>query len=55
MNRVGAFLRGHEHVLFVCGGLLLTLGFLYALTASPTARAKSAADPHCLCRRPCGI
>lgn len=40
MNRVGAFLRGHERVLFVCGGLLLTLGFLYALTASPTAAAR---------------
>ncbi len=44
MNRVGPLLRGHERVLLVCGGLLLMLGFLYALTASPTAATRMGYD-----------
>lgn len=44
MNPVVAFLRGHEQRLLVCGGLLLTFGFLYALTASPTAAARMGYD-----------
>ena len=44
MNRVTGFMRGHERTLLVCGGLLLLFGFLYALTASPTAAARMGYD-----------
>ena len=44
MNRVSEVMRGHERVLLVCGGVLLMLGFLYALTASPTAAARMGYD-----------
>ncbi len=44
MTRVSDLLRGHERVLLACGGLLLVFGFLYALTASPTAAARMGYD-----------
>ena len=44
MNRFAALMRGQERTLLTCGGALLLFGFLYALTASPTAAARMGYD-----------
>lgn len=44
LERLRAFARGHDRTLVVCGALLLLFGFLYALTASPTAAQRMGYD-----------
>jgi cell division protein FtsW len=41
---LAAFLEGHDRTLLTCAGLLLLLGFLFALTATPTAAARMSYD-----------
>ncbi|MDX2234572.1 MAG: FtsW/RodA/SpoVE family cell cycle protein [Hyphomonadaceae bacterium] len=44
IQRLQSFASGHDRTLVVCGGLLLVFGFLFALTASPTAAARMGYD-----------
>lgn len=40
MNRIAAFVRGHDRTVAMCGGALLLFGFFFALTANPAAAAR---------------
>lgn len=44
MNALIDRLRSHDRTLLVCGGALLLVGFLYALTSSPGAAARAGFD-----------